>query len=207
MRIGPRYKIARRLGAHIFDKTSGPKFTLHLARKKTAQGRKFSRGGDFAKALLEKQKVRFHYGIAERQFKRYALDVIAKKTANQDRALYEKLETRLDNVVYRLGLAASRAAARQMVCHCHIRVNGKRVNMPSYGVYAGDVISVRPGSMRKAIFNDISSKLQENQKEVFFPPWLTVEPKKVEAKITGMPQMKETGTHFDFAPVLEFYKR
>ena len=144
---GPKYKIARRLGANIFEKTQTAKFAMR-AERKGGKG-PYRPKGEYAIAMLEKQKVRYTYGIMERQFKKYVKEAVAKKGVNTVQALFERLETRLDNVVYRLGIAPTRAAARQMVCHGHILVNGKRTNVPSQTVFVKDIISVRIGSLKK----------------------------------------------------------
>jgi small subunit ribosomal protein S4 len=208
MRIGPKYKIARRLGANIFDKTAGPKFSLHLARKKSPTKEGFSPLSDFGKALLEKQRVRFYYGISERQFRRFAISVIKHKAGgNQAEILYQKLETRLDNVIYLLGWAPSRQAARQIVSHGHIRVNGKRVDVPSYNLAINDLISIRPASLRKAIFLNVADKIKEKKKDKSFPAWLEINEKDLSARMASLPQLKTGTLPFDLLPVLEFYKR
>jgi len=118
MRIGPRYKRARRLGADIFPKTDSPKYAIR-AGKALVKG--YGRS-EFGAQLKEKQRARFFYGISERQFSRYVKNAIAKKSERDDEALYTELETRLDNVIYRFGIAPSRQAARQYVSHGHFTV-------------------------------------------------------------------------------------
>src|SRR3989344_6011537 len=125
MRIGPRYKIARRLGANIFDKTQTAKFALRAQQKRTGDRRPKAQT-DFGIQMLEKQRVRFSYGINERQFSKYLKEIIADKNSKPTESLHERLESRLDNTVYRLNLAAFRQGARPLVGHGHIMVNGKK---------------------------------------------------------------------------------
>src|SRR5438132_791113 len=120
MITGKRYKIAKRLGVSVFEKAQTQKFALSEAR--TAKIKKGGRGGrsEFSKQMLEKQKVRITYGITERQFRNYVRAALAAAGTNPVERLHESLELRLDNVSYRLGLAPTRRAARQMVAHGHI---------------------------------------------------------------------------------------
>jgi small subunit ribosomal protein S4 len=131
--IKSKYKVAKRLGASVFEKTQTQKFALSAARnpKKPSRG---GRGGgsDYGKQLLEKQRVRFTYGLSERQLSNYAEKAFQEKDPGA--ALNASLETRADNVVYRAGLALTRRAARQIVSHGHILVNGTRITIPSYHV-------------------------------------------------------------------------
>src|SRR5262245_8692490 len=129
MKIGPKYKIAKRLGAPVFEKTQTQKFALSEARK--AKNVRKKRGGaasDYSKQLTEKQKMRYTYGITEKQLRRYVDEAAA--TGHQPIALLiARLESRLDNVVYRLGLAPTRLGARQMVSHGHVTVNGRKLTI------------------------------------------------------------------------------
>jgi small subunit ribosomal protein S4 len=201
MIIGPKFKIAKRLGAPIFEKTQTQKFALSQARG----GRKVRRGGqasDYKRQLIEKQKMRFTYGITEKQLRRYIDESIAK--SNQPIALLmERLESRLDNTVYRLGLAKTRRFARQMVSHCHILVNGKRLNIASHKVRVGDVISVREGSKQSGLFVNIA----ETHEAASVPSWLSIDIKKLTATVTGMPVYNPAETLFDPEQVMEYYSR
>src|SRR5438128_843190 len=141
MIIGPKYKIARRLGAPIFEKTQGQKYALHLERKGKKRG--FSKPkSEYGIQMNEKQKARFTYGLSEKQFSNYVKEALSKKSSNASGMIFEFLETRLDNIIYRLGFAPTRLGARQMVSHGHIAVNGKRVTVPSKRVYLGDKIEI-----------------------------------------------------------------
>jgi small subunit ribosomal protein S4 len=197
----PKYKIARRLGAHIYEKTSTPKFALR-AERKGGKG-PYRPKGEYATAMLEKQKVRYTYGVLERQFKKYVKESVAKKGINTVQALYERLEMRLDNVIYRLGIAPTRLAARQMVSHGHITVNGNRTNVPSYMVSADDKISVRTASFKKPIFKDYDEKM----KKINVPAWLSYDADKKIAIVTGTPKWNPTENLFNLGQVIEFYSR
>lgn len=201
MKIGPKYKIAKRLGAPIFEKTQTAKFALSEAR----QGRTRKRGGqasDYKKQLIEKQKMRFSYGITEKQLSRYVKEAMA--SGHQPIAnLMNRLETRLDNVVYRLGLAKTRRLARQMVAHGHIRVNDRRLNVPSHKVKEGDVISVRENSRQSVLFTD----LNENHDLASVPAWLSFDLKNFAGNVTGAPVYEAANFMFDPEQVLEYYSR
>jgi small subunit ribosomal protein S4 len=148
MIIGPKYKIARRLGAPVFEKTQTQKFSVRSERKMKNRG--FSKQkSEFGQQLNEKQKARMYYGVSEKQFSKYVKEAISKKASKAVGLLFETLETRLDNLVYRLGFAQTRYQARQFVGHGHILVNGKKVTIPSYVVKQGDTIS-------------LSAKMQKN---------------------------------------------
>jgi len=200
MIIKSKYKVARRLGAPLFEKTQTAKYALRQERKDKGAWRPKS---DFGLQMLEKQKARFTYGLSERQFSKYVREAVAKKGVNSTELLFSKLEYRLDNVVYRLGFAPTRSAARQMVSHGHIKVGATRVTIPSYEVSVGEILSIRPGSVGKPIF----ATLAEKMKEVKVPAWLSYDAEKKEAKIVGAPKYEPRDNHFDIKAVLEFYSR
>ena len=202
MIIGPKYKIARRLGAGIFEKTQTQKFALRQARKTNTGGRRGGPKSDFGIQLLEKQKARLSYALTERQFSKYVNNAIVKKGDNRE-MLYVMLESRLDNAVLKSGFAMTRMAARQMVSHGHIYVNDKRVTVPSYNLKIGDGISIRPASANKMIFSDYSERMAKFQS----PSWIAVDVSKKTAKIQGQPKLVPEELLFDISQVLEFYKR
>jgi small subunit ribosomal protein S4 len=202
MRIGPKYKIARRLGP-IFEKTQTPKYALRAEKKAANKKRSFGPKSEFASQMLEKQKVRYSYGIGERQFKKYVKEATARKGVNTIQALFERLEMRLDNTVYRLGFAPTRQAARQMVGHGHITVNGIRSNVPSHIMTKGDVVAVRAGSVNKPLFKGTDEKL----KTVAFPSWLSYDADKKVATVSGVPQHNPGEQAFNLGQVIEFYSR
>jgi len=195
----PKFKIARRLGAGVYDKAQTPKFAASAPR--TMKSSRPKAATEYGAQLLEKQKIRFSYGITERQLSNYVKKVSHIKGAGTAEKLYENLESRLDNVVYRMGLARSRRGARQMVSHGHFVVNGKRVTIPSYEVKSGDVVKVREGSKNKKIFENLTERL----KEYNTPTWLSFDAGIQEGKILDKP--KGTDTFLDFNVVLEFYSR
>ena len=184
----------------MFDKTQTPKFALRRAQKgKSERPRPRS---EFGLQLLEKQRARYYYGIGERQFKKYVREAI-KTRGQTDLILYETLERRLDNVVYRLKFAPTRQAARQMVSHGHIMINGKKVNIPSFIVKAEDKVSIRPASMAKPLFRDLDEKIKG-----YMPPaWLSLNSEGKEAVVQGAPKLVRSELPFDLIPILEYYKR
>jgi len=203
MKLGPKFKIARRLGAPIFEKTQTAKFKASLENQAPKKGKRPGQKSDYGKQLIEKQKARFTYGISERQFSRYVRNVIESKSHTQAPDLFIKLETRLDNTIYRLALVPTRQMARQTVSHGHILINGRKLNVPSYVVKIGDVISIRTGSKTNAIFKEIDEKM----KSAGIPSWLTWDIAKKEATVLRLPSSEGQDMLFDLSAVLEFYKR
>jgi len=201
MITGPKYKIARRLGTSVYDKTQTQKFALRSGSK---EGKKNKRAGsDFGAQLLEKQRARFTYGMGETQFKNLVKNIQSKKGVDINEAFVQALETRLDNTIYRLGFAGTRQATRQMVNHGHINVNGKRNTIPSYQVSVGDVISIRENSRKKALFKDIDDKLKEQK----IPSWLALNKEKKEAKVQGLPKIPANEISFDVSQIFQYYSR
>ena len=202
MKIGPRYKIARRLGTSVFDKTQSQKYAMRAGAKTDFKKKKMG-ASDFGVQLIEKQRARFTYGLGERQFKNMVEKVQAKKSENINEALVQALEMRLDNTIYRLGFAPTRQASRQMVNHGHIDVNGKRLTIPSYPVKIGDVITIRESSKNKPLFKDIDEKL----KGVKVPSWLALKLDKKEAKVQGLPKIPAHEIAFDASQIFQYYSR
>ncbi len=201
MKIGPKYKIARRLGAPIFEKTQTQKFAVRSEKKTKAKG--FSRPkSEYAFQHNEKQKARFQYGITEKQFSGYVKAALEKKASRAVPAIFESLESRLDNAVYRLGLATTRRGARQMVSHGHIMVNGKKTTIPSRALKIGDVITPRVGSLSSPLF----TKFPDRADALSVPEWMTFDAKKMEAEVKGAPKLA-TDLLFDLNAVVEFYSR
>jgi small subunit ribosomal protein S4 len=203
MKIGPKFKIAKRLGAPIFEKTQSQKFELSLARGANAKrGRRPGQMSDYKRQLLEKQKMRFTYGISEKQLRRYVDNAVEK--SNQSVALLmDRLESRLDNVIYRMGLAKTRRLARQIASHGHICVNGKKMTIPSHKVKAGDVLSIREGSRQTGLFID----LKETHEPAGVPAWVTFDVKKMEGEMKTAPVYNPTEAMFDPEQVMEYYSR
>jgi len=198
MKIGPKYKICKRLGGGIFEKCQTQKFQLAEARARKGGPRR--RGmSDYGKQLIEKQKVRFSYGITEKQLRKY----VAKATASTDAVstMHTELEMRLDNVIYRAGFAATRRMARQIVSHGHITVNGRKLKVPSYTVKIDDEVAVRDGSKGKTVFADVT------RSNVVAPKWLVTDMKKLTTKVKSAPVFESGATMFDYQAVFEFYSR
>ena len=204
MKTGPKYKICKRLGSSVFEKCQTQKFLLAEERRGRVRGRSRPRAlSDYGKQLIEKQKVRFTYGLAEKQLARYVKESMSQKILGPDQVLIKKLESRLDNTIYRAGLASTRSLARQIASHGHITVNGKKVTIPSYSLVEGDIISVREGSRSKKLFENLSEKLKEHQS----PTWISFDPKKMEGLITETPADDMTQLPFNLSTVLEYYSR
>ncbi|HEX9608888.1 MAG TPA: 30S ribosomal protein S4 [Candidatus Paceibacterota bacterium] len=205
MKIGPKYKLAKRLGASVFEKTQTQKFQLSEERssRMRRRGRKPRTLSNYGRQLIEKQRVRFTYGTTEQQLARYANKAREKRGVDSAGQLFQILETRLDNSVYRLGLARTRRTARQMVSHGHITVNGKKVTVASATVREGDVISVRGGSHAKVLFTAEAERMQEYQP----PTWLRFDAKKLEGTVVGIPLWNPIEVAFDLHEVLEFYSK
>ncbi len=201
--IKSKYKIAKRLGASIFEQTQTQKFALSDARSKKKIRRGGRGGSDYGRQLLEKQRVRFTYGISERQLSNYAKQ--AYKAPDPSTTLHRSLEMRLDSVAYRSSFAPTRRAARQMVSHGHILVNGKRTTTPSYRLQKGDVLSVREGSRRSPLFAQLTAEGQEASRNV--PKWLTYDPGALKIDVVGEPLFTPAETTLDYPTVFEFYSR
>ena len=202
MIIGPKYKIARRLGAPIFEKTQTQKYALHLERKGKKRG--FSKAkSEYGLQLNEKQKARFTYGLSERQFSNYVRKALEKKGVNASATIFEFLEMRLDNIIYRLGFSGTRMGARQIVSHGHITVNGKRVNTPSRNVREGEKIEIRPNSKLKPLF----ANLDERIKNITVPGWIKFDTTNKVSEIQGKPMYVQNENMFDLNTVIEFYSR
>ena len=196
----PKFKICRRLGPGVYDKCQTSKFSA--ASGKFGPGSRRPKAlSEYGTQLIEKQKIRFSYGINERQLSNYVKKASNVKGAGTAEKFYEELESRLDNAIYRMGLSNSRRAARQMVSHGHFIVNNHKVTIPSYEVKVGDVIKIREGSKTKKIFQNMAEKL----KDYNAPAWVSFDVNKMEGKILTKP--KNIETFLDLNAVLEFYSR
>lgn len=199
LQIKSKYKIAKRLGAGIFAQTQTQKFALAEANSKP---KKRPRGGgsDYGRQLLEKQKVRFTYGLAEKQLSSYAEK--AFKAKNPSEALHKALELRADSAVYRAGFASTRRAARQAVSHGHITINGHRITSPSYSLKKGDKLSIREGNRKSPLYAGLAEKDGPS-----VPAWLSVDMGVLVAEVIEEPQFKEHESGLDYPTVFEFYSR
>lgn len=198
---GPRTKISRRFGVALF----GP--SKALERRNFPPGQHGVRAGrkkksDYAVALGEKQKLRFQYGVLEKQFRGY-YEEAARRRGVTGEILLQLLETRLDNVIYRAGFANSRQAARQIVNHGHILVNGRRVDVPSFQVKPGDLIKVgaKPSSQQLAVrMTDLTQSLPTVD-------WLSVDKDKLEVTVTRMPERSDIDPIVNEQLIVELYSR
>ena len=203
--IGPKCKLARREGTDLFLKSARRSLDskCKLDTKPGQHGQKSGlRLSDYGKQLREKQKLRRIYGVLERQFRRYFAEATRGKSSTGENLL-KLLESRLDNVVYRMGMGSTRAEARQLVTHGSILVNGKRLNVPSAIVRATDVVSVAErakGQLR------IVDALQLAEK-VGFPSWVEVDAKKMTGMFKGAPERSEFGQDINESLVVELYSK
>lgn len=202
MKIGPKFKIAKRLGAPIFEKTQTQKYALAEARRGKMRQRRPGAMSDYKRQLIEKQKMRFSYGVSEKQLRKYVNEAM-EHSRQPIQHLVARLESRLDNVVYRLGIAKTRQMARQMVSHGHIVVNGTRFTIPSHKVSKGDVITVRDGSKESALFVNMTDR----HEAAGVPNWLTFDAKNLTGTVTAEPTYDPSETLFDPEQVLEYYSR
>jgi len=202
--IGPKCKLSRREGTDLFLKSSVRPLEskCRIQSAPGQHGAKRTRLSDYGVQLREKQKLRRMYGVLERQFRGY-YKVAARRTGATGETLLQILESRLDNVVYRMGFAATRAEARQLVGHKAIEVNGKIVNIPSYQVKAEDVISVRERARKQL---RIQSALQI-AKQVGFPEWVEVDESKMTGKFKSVPERTDFLPDINENLVVELYSK
>lgn len=203
-------RICRRLGAKLFLKGERclslkcpmVKRPYPPGEKRKRRRRSFS---EYGKELAEKQKLKNWYNLKERQFKKYVKEVLAKRGKVEDAGalLIKKLESRLDNVVFRMGFASSRVQARQIIGHGHFLVNGKKVNIPSFQVKKNDKITLRAASRKKAIFQNLLTTLKKYKP----PSWIEIYVDKLEGKITADPSLEEAGLPAEISAIFEFYSR
>lgn len=206
---GPVCKLCRREGAKLFLKGDRC-FTAKCAFEKRSyppgmHGRRarFRRKTtDFGTQLREKQKARRIYGVMERQFRRY-FRMAEKRKGVTGANLLEALESRLDNVVHRLGFASSRAQARQLVRHGHFDVNGTKTNVPSYLVKQGDQISVRARSKTNEYFQAVAQEMEHR----FVPEWLSVDVNSLSGRVLALPTREEIEAPLNEQLITEFYSR
>ena len=207
--LGPREKIERRLGEKLGlkgERSRSPKSaTVKRPYPPGVHGQAWKgKVSEYALQLRAKQKVRNIYRLLEKQFKRTVKDALESK---QDpyQAITGMLEMRLDNVVFRMGLAQSRDQARQLVNHGHVTVNGRKVTIPSFHVKAGEVIAVREGSKRSVYFSSLMPQWLKGHEA---PSWLTLDKDAVTATVQGQPNMEESGVRVDdLQSIIEYYSR
>jgi small subunit ribosomal protein S4 len=202
--LGPKCKLSRREGTDLFLKSSVRPLEskCRIESAPGQHGAKRGRLSDYGIQLREKQKLRRMYGVLERQFRRYYKEA-ARRTGATGQTLLQILECRLDNVVYRMGFAVTRAEARQLVSHKAIEVNGKIVNIASYQVKAEDVISVRESAKSQL---RIQSALQV-AKQVGLPEWVEVDETKMSGKFKAVPERAEFLPDINENLVVELYSK
>ena len=203
--LGPKAKLSRREGTDLFLKSARrplsdkAKFDSKPGQHGRTSG---SRTSDYGVQLREKQKVKRMYGVLERQFRRYFAEAERRK-GNTGENLLVLLESRLDNVVYRMGFGSTRAEARQLVSHKALTVNGQVVNIPSYSVKVGDTVAVREKAKKQLRVTD-AVKLAES---VGLPAWVKVDPAKLEGVFTKTPDRDEFGAEINESLIVELYSR
>lgn len=198
--ISAKTRLARRVGEPLRDKDV--KYLVKRNYPPGMHGQSRRRISEYGTQLLEKQKAKWIYGVSERQFARYVA-VAARKKGMTGNLILEFLELRLDNVIYRLGFAESRAQARQLVSHRFFTVNGKRVDIPSYQVRVGDIIEVFEGKKASQYILRQVPKLKEFQTQ----EWISLDAKALSGKVLSRPTLDNTGSTLRTSLVVEHYSR
>lgn len=194
---GPKLKLSRRVGVPVEDT---PKHTSK--RQLTPPGMHGYRGRrlrDYGIRLNEKQKLRFHYGVMEKQFRRYVAEA-NRQTGNSGELLLRLLEQRLDNVIRRAGFGRTSAAARQIVAHGHVLINGRKVDRPSFEVSVGDVITLKPG-VHKLVRENMESLAGHD-----VPGWLDLNPSELSVKVVAVPTSDQVPFDVNANLIIEFYR-
>ena len=202
--IGPVCKLSRREGTDLFLKSARRSLDTKckLESRPGQHGAKSTRISEYGTQLREKQKIRRMYGVLERQFRTYFDKAIQKRGATGE-VLLQMLESRLDNVVYRMGFASTRAEARQLVSHKAIEVNGKPVNIPSYLLRATDVVSVREKSRAQLRIKASLDLAEQNG----FPSWVEVDSKNFKGVFKALPDRAEFANDVNEQLVVELYSK
>ncbi|ESS72203.1 30S ribosomal protein S4 [Methyloglobulus morosus KoM1] len=202
--LGPTCKLSRREGTDLFLKSRGKSLEgkCKLDQRPGQHGTKRNRSSDYALQLRAKQRLRRIYGILEKQFRNYYKSADMKKGATGENLL-NLLESRLDNLVYRMGFAATRAEARQLVSHKSIQVNGASINIPSYQLSVGDVLSVREKSKKQQRIIDALVVAEQYG----FPTWVEVDSKKMTGTFNSLPDRVDLGSDINEQLVVELYSK
>lgn len=186
----PRFKVARHLGENVYNHPKALKRGVKPRRKQS----------EYGKQLLEKQKLKAYYGLKERQFRRYVKQAF-KSGENPGTVLIQNLEVRLDNIVYRLGFGSTLRQARQMVSHGHIRVNGNKVDVPSYPVKVGDEIGLSQMARNIDLFRENFQSAPLNLS------YLTKDVEALTGRLVSIPPVDEIPINVEVLPIIEFYSR
>ncbi|QJD31042.1 30S ribosomal protein S4 [Methylococcus geothermalis] len=202
--LGPKCKLSRREGTDLFLKSRGKSLEskCKLDQPPGQHGQKRPRLSDYAAQLREKQKLRRIYGVMERQFRNYYAEASRLKGSTGENLLC-LLESRLDNVVYRMGFASTRAEARQLVSHKAINLNGRTLNIPSYQVRSGDVVELREKAKSQGRVKDA---LQVTE-QYGFPSWVDVDVKAMKGTFKSAPERSELGSDINEQLVVELYSK
>jgi small subunit ribosomal protein S4 len=202
--IGPKCKLSRREGTDLFLKSARRALDTKckLDSRPGQHGAKSTRISEYGTQLREKQKIRRMYGVLERQFRNYFIKAASRKGATGE-VLLQTLESRLDNVVYRMGFASTRAEARQLVSHKAIEVNGKPVNIPSYLVRASDTVSVREKSRVQLRIKSSLELAEQNG----FPSWVDMDAKNFKGVFKSVPDRAEFASDVNEQLVVELYSK
>ena len=199
---GPRARIVRRLEYPVFESDKFSAIRKSYPPGQHGPSRRRSKLSNYGIQLREKQRIKYLYGVLEKQFRNYIKKSASKKGATGHNLLI-MLESRLDNTVYRLGLAPTRRAARQLINHKHFLVNNKVVNIPSYLLSEGDMIQVRDKSKRFAIFQDSMRRIQGDNPA----PWLTIDKSKLNGVFNNTPSRDEIPETVNEQLVVELYSK
>ena len=203
---GPNCKMCRREGCKLYLKgercTNGKCAFDHRSTAPGQHGAARKKVGEYGKQLREKQKARRYYGVLEGQFKHY-YEMAEKMDGITGQNLLIILESRLDNVVYRMGMAASRKEARQLVLHAHFTLNGKKVTIPSLLVKAGDVIAVKESSRDSVKIKELVEAMQS----AITPKWLDVDKTALSAKVLSLPAREDIDFEFEEQLIVELYSK
>lgn len=204
---GPKEKLSRKVGENLglkAERSFSPKSSFLKKPYRPGQHGKARRRAlsEFGAQLLEKQKIKFTYGINEKQLKRCFNEAKRHKGITGNLML-SRLEQRLDNVIYRSGFAGSRNISRQLVNHGHFLVNNKKITIPSYLVGIGDIIGIKPKSRPKQIFFDLVNKLKKYEA----PSWLEINKKNFEIKIKNKPENNDLPKNFNMNLIAAFYSK
>ncbi len=203
-------KICRRIGIRLFlrgERCLSQKCAM--VRKPYPPGPKSKKRkgslSEYGKELKEKQKLKNWYNLGERQFRKYVKETLEKQAKVDDAGaeLIKTLESRLDNVIFRLGFASSRSAARQMVSHGHFSINGRSINIPGCLVKKGDEIKLKASSAKKAVFQKLPPALKKHTP----PSWLKLNVEKMEAKVVDRPNVEEADPLAEVSTIFEFYSK
>jgi len=197
---GPKARLCRRLGVNLFGSEKYTKILRRRQAKPGMHGARFKKKSEYGKQLDEKQKARFVFGISEKQFVNYYKKAKAQQSDTGENLL-RLLERRLDNVIYVSGLANSRMQARQMVSHGHLKLNGRRVNVPSILIKPNDVVELVPKLLSSPLYQGFD-KIKD-----YSPKWMNVDLKKIKIDILALPEKDDLEKSIESQLIVEFYSR